>query len=128
MYQTADCKYDTLRYIGLESLANPIDLPVTITISSHNAGLYNPRWTDTSRTNSGNNSIILQPGERIGWSNYTNVGNWQIQQPLWFIDIDDNPSVWLKQEKISLQVRVAFSDIRDRWIESIINYPIHPIE
>jgi hypothetical protein len=124
MNRTVDGKYDTLHYIGLESLANPIDLPITISISSHNPNLYNPRWADTARTNSWNNSIILQPGERIGWSNYTNVGNWQILPPLWFIDIADNPPLWREQENISLQVRVAFTDSRDRWIESTVNYPI----
>ncbi|OGB68757.1 MAG: hypothetical protein A2Y94_07275 [Caldithrix sp. RBG_13_44_9] len=122
--QVSECAYDSLRFIGLESLANPIDLPITISISSLNSFLINPRWADTSQTKLANNTITLQPGERIGWSNYTNVGNWQKPEPLWLIEVVDNPSVWREQQQISFQVRVSFTDIRDRWIESTVNYPI----
>jgi hypothetical protein len=120
--------YDTLHFIGFESLSNPIDLPINITVSSLTSSLTNPRWVDTGQMISANCTITLQPGERIGWSNYTNVGNWQIQDPLWLIDVVDDPSVWQEQKRISFRVRVSFSDSRDRWIESTVNYYIQPMQ
>jgi hypothetical protein len=127
MSKTSLDAFDTLRFIGLESLSNPIDLPITIAVSSPNLSLINPRWTDTTRTISADNTITLQPGERIGWSNYTNVGNWQIPEPLWLIDVVDDPAVWREQKQIFFQVRVSFTDSRERWIESTVNYYLQQI-
>lgn len=127
MYKEVEETYDTLRYIGLESLANPIDLPVFIQISALDSGLQNPRWSDSKGGFEEKSTYRMQPGERIGWANYSNVGNWKKLPPLWLIDIDNSTISWLDRKQISLQVRVSFTDQRERWMESIVSFPIHSI-
>lgn len=124
MYKVAEGKYDTLHFIGLESLANPIDLPISIQVSALDSDLINPRWSDSNDKPENQSPFVLQPGERIGWANYSNVGNWQQLPPLWVTDIG-NTNRWLDKKQVSLKVQVSFTDQRKRWIESTVNFPIH---
>ncbi len=124
MYPSGQGRLDTLSHIGLESLANPIDLPIQITISSLTPALHNPRWMHASPEDSREHFITLKPGERVGWSNYTSVGQWQVMNPLWMIDVPADSAGWKIPDDISLRVQVSFTDSRERWIESTVSYPV----
>ena len=108
--------------IELTSLANPIDIPIEIEIVFPDTILTNPVWNIGDSTIVGYDRIVLDPGERIGWANYSNVGQWNQPSALWqarFIPGDKN----FKQ--ITLSVLVKFYDTRQRFIRRSITYTIN---
>lgn len=109
--------FTKIRNIGLESLSNPIDIPITIEINTESDILKN----------STESQIQLKPGERIGWSNYTNVGQWFKPSPLWVSELKQDPVLTDKQDGISIQIKVTFQDPKERWIKSTVYYPIKDI-
>lgn len=108
--------------IELTSLANPIDIPIEIEIVFPDTILTNPIWNIGDSTMVGYGPLKLNPGERIGWANYSKVGQWNQPSALWqakFIAGDKN----FKQ--ITLSVLVKFYDTRQRFIRCSITYTVN---
>jgi len=106
--------------IGLESLCNPIDLPIQIKINDDKNLLSKPEWIGSQV--SGDSLLTLQPGERTGWANYASVGQWFKPRALWTAQI--NPDNVLNSGKININVCVTFTDTRERIIQDIITYSV----
>jgi len=116
-----------LTKIGLESIANPIDLPIHFEITSMSKGLNNPCWKKESEYIPATQSIELSPGERVGWSNYSSVGQWFKTDALWISDIIEDSTLWSQTASIDLTLKASFADERDRWIISNISFPLKKI-
>lgn len=116
------CNYSPVFEVGLESLANPIDIPIKIQISSFSKVLKNPRWVSSSKEISGDSLFTLLPGERIGWANYSNVGQWVKPKALWISDIDSSAVDIIIDKGIDIKIRISFIDIRSRWVEHDITF------
>ena len=115
---------DTLHMIGLESLGNPIDLPVQIEVNITDSILSSATWNYQGQQIPASLPLTLPPGERIGWSNYTSVGQWGKPAALWSCFIRQNPAYWQDKQSLSLTVRASFVDKRQRWIRSTVTFPI----
>ena len=102
-----------LNALGLTSLSNPIDLPIEITIDYPDSILI------LGPTDS--NSFTLKPGERVGWANYSNVGQWYQVSPLWQAKLSGK---YKDINSISLSIVVKFNDIRKRYIRRTIEYTV----
>ncbi|MFA4906687.1 MAG: metallophosphoesterase [archaeon] len=113
-------KWQHLDMIGLESLCNPIDLPIQIKVGYDPNILFEPKWTD-SDINS-DCEITLKPGERTGWANYSSVGQWFKPQPLWTAKV--NTKNVLASQSITLDISVRFNDGRERTISNKISFPV----
>ncbi|NHZ85109.1 MAG: hypothetical protein GWP19_04425 [Planctomycetia bacterium] len=108
--------------IELVSLANPIDVPIEIEIVFPDTILTDPIWNIADSTVVGYDPVMLDPGERIGWANYSNVGQWNQHPALWqakFISSDK------KIKQITLSVLVKFYDTQQRFIRRSITYTIN---
>ena len=110
--------------LDIESIANPIDLPIEVTVQPVGAVLESPRWVGEGADLNGGQALVLEPGQRCGWANYSNSGQWFTPTAIWEADItdktfqSDNPSV------VSVNVRMSFTDTRSRWISSWITFPV----
>jgi len=105
--------------ISLSSLANPIDIPVHITVETEPGHLLSSSWNISDHHVLSQNGVILPPGDRTGWSNYTNTGNWFTLSPLWIGKLNEEKN--MKNCGIPLIVTVSFKDTRIRHIKKIIN-------
>ncbi len=111
-------KMHRLDEIGLESLCNPIDLPIQVQINYNKDFLYEASWTDTSIC--GDSVYTLNPGERTGWANYSSVGQWFKPQALWTAKVNFNNVI--NNHKIDLNGWVSFTDTRERVIKNTTTY------
>ncbi len=125
---TDDSQHSPLKQIGLESLANPIDLPIRIEINADRDILQNARWIRSGKSLPGSSVMELMPGERTGWANYTSVGQWVKPDPLWVCDLTDNPERLKKLTSIAVKIKISFSDRGERWVESTARFPVKKIE
>ena len=109
-------------YLALASLANPIDIPIEIEILFPDTILTNPVWNISDSTMIGYGHVKLSPGERIGWANYSNVGQWYQFPGLWKAEIiSDDKNL----KYITLTVIVKFYDTKHRFINRSITYAIN---
>ena len=115
---------EKLTRIGLESIANPIDVPIHIEVVAFSDGLYNPQWICDADTFQAKEAYKLLPGQRIGWSNYTNVGQWMKPVALWQCDVREDSAYWAGSPGINLVLKVTFHDDRERWIRYSTFFPI----
>lgn len=115
IHTPADTPDHTL--IRLASLANPIDLPIHISIDKHPRDFEQTRWLAGSDTIS---PITLDPGDRIGWANYSNTGQWFSPPPIW--EGVANRAFFEKKGTIPLTITVSFTDNRTRFIRKTIEY------
>ena len=104
--------------IGLESLCNPIDLPIKVRVNYNKDLLYKTSWSNSSI--SGDSLYTLKPGERTGWANYASVGQWFKPQALWMAKVNLDNVVY--SHKIDLNVCVNFIDTRERVIKNTTSY------
>ncbi|MGD9899338.1 MAG: metallophosphoesterase [Calditrichaceae bacterium] len=125
---TGEGQYSSLKQIGLESLANPIDLPIRIKISTDRDILQNPRWIRSGKSIPDSSFIELEPGERTGWANYTSVGQWAKPDPLWVCDLTGNPERLKDLTGIAITIKISFTDQGERWVESTARFPVKKIE
>lgn len=102
--------------INLESIGNPIDIPITVEISADLQVVQNCRWHLESNT--------LQPGENIGWSNYSNVGHWN-KKIMWSADIKTDSLSIIKEKGIAIQIKVSFQDTKTRSLQQTIVFSIY---
>ncbi len=108
--------------IELTSLANPIDIPIEIEVLFSDSTLANPVWYKKDSTFIGSESMILKPGENVGWANYTNVGQWYQPPGLWKAEIiSDDKNL----KYITLTVIVKFYDTKHRFVNRSITYAIN---
>lgn len=120
IYTQDNCgKSSPVKTIGLESLSNPIDLPIQIAIG-YNDVLTNPRWS--SGEVAGDSALILPAGARVGWANYATVGQWSPLPPLWLADLK-SPSRAL-HEGIELRIKITFNDGRRREMVKVQKYMV----
>lgn len=103
--------------IRLASLANPIDLPIQFSIDTHPRDFEQTRWLADSDTIP---PITLDPGDRIGWANYSNTGQWLTPPPLWEGTI--SRKYFEKKGSIPVTIRVSFSDTGTRCIQKTIDF------
>ena len=108
--------------IGLESLANPIDVPITIHVMADTIILKNPKWSTGTGISDGTKPITLNPGERIGWANYSNVGQWYEPSALWQAKIISSDKNF---RQVTLTVLVKFCDTRQRFMRRSITYAVN---
>ncbi|MBC8401164.1 MAG: metallophosphoesterase [Candidatus Marinimicrobia bacterium] len=110
--------------LDIESIANPLDLPVELSIHPVGTVLKSPRWVGSKAGLSGEQAVILEPGERCGWANYASSGQWIAPAAIWEADLADevfdpeNPPI------IGVDIRMSFKDTRPRWISSRVTYPV----
>jgi hypothetical protein len=119
--------YIPLTKIGLESISNPIDLPIGIQITPLSGHLSTSYWIDQGDSTSGNTTFSLGPGARTGWSNYSSVGQWYKPAALWTGMLDTRAFTDEPVKSIGLKIHVSFQDNRERWIESSIFFPVQVI-
>jgi len=110
--------------VTLESPANPIDLPIDLRISSMNELLLSPRWVRSDGGTDGSTEMTLDPGERIGWANYSSTGHWFTPPPLWRADLAGGISEADSVPIIGVDIRMSFTDIRSRWIMAQVMFPV----
>ncbi len=114
--------FEPVTSIGLESLGNPLDIPITLEMVSHSAGLTNPRWMLKSGAVKATAGITLNPAERIGWANTSTVGQWRKPAPLFVADLYHGLS--RTSPPLAVTLRARFEDTRSRWIEYKSSYRI----
>ncbi len=104
-------------FLRLASLANPIDLPIKISIDTHPRDFRQTRWLSYPDTIP---PITLDPGDRIGWANYSNTGQWFTPPPIW----EGKVSRTSFEEKgvIPITITVSFIDNRPRLIQKTIEF------
>jgi hypothetical protein len=108
--------------IGLESIGNPIDVPIRISVTASEV-VSSAQWVmEDSAKNPSDQDIVLSPGKRIDWANYANVGQWSPQPELWKGAV--NLEALQKTQQIALTVTIRFTDNRERYIRSNIIYQV----
>ncbi len=108
--------------LTIESIANPIDVPVEVSIQPLGQILNAPRWVGNwSRT--GENGIILPPGTRCGWANYASSGHWFTQPVIWEADLLAKKNG--ADKTIGVDIKMSFTDSRPRWISGKVMFPVH---
>jgi hypothetical protein len=115
IHTPADTPDHTL--IRLASLANPIDLPIHLSIDTHPRDFEQTRWLAVSDTIP---PVTLDPGDRIGWANYSNTGQWFTPSPMW--EGVTNRAFFEKKGTIPLTITVSFTDNRPRFIRKTIEF------
>lgn len=109
---------DTSEYINISSIANPIDLPIEIQISSQDCSIADQSWTIDDSTFLDTDYVKLEPGYNIDWANYSNVGQWYEHPTIWKARLNqDNIS-----ENITLSFAIKFIDTKERTIKRDISY------
>ncbi|NQV16075.1 metallophosphoesterase, partial [bacterium] len=110
--------------IDIESIQNPIDLPVELSIYPVDSKLIAPRWVGSKAGKNGAYSIILEPGERCGWANYSNSGQWITPDAIWEADIVKDALKMAESPAIGVKLKMEYVDTRPRWISSQINFHV----
>jgi hypothetical protein len=105
----------------LSKLANPIDLPVEVTISSNDIMIYNQKWIIDGIENSDIKSVSLRSGYNIDWANYSNVGQWFDHSTIWEAKFTQKS---FDLDNITISFTVRFADSKDRIINKDIIYKI----
>lgn len=118
-------EYTPLRIIGLESPANPIDLPVEMTIIPVGESIQSLGWV--SGHGSGE-ARRFSPGERIGWANYSNSGQRATLSEIWQAKLIHDVLSEDNAPLIGVRVKAAFTDIRPRWVAATITFPIEKMD
>ena len=113
-----------VKTIGLESLANPIDVAINMQISSANGIIKNSIWNKTGSVFPGDSVFTLSPGKRIGWANYSSVGQWFRPEPIWVAELNTQFVDDIIEQGILLDIKVNFNDNKNRWIQKKIIYSI----
>lgn len=109
--------------LDIESIYNPIDLPIEVAIKPINRYLSNPHWLKKDH-NYKDEELTLQPGERCGWANYSNSGQWFVPDPLWEADIPASVLSTGENPLIGIDIQASFFDTRCRWVKSRIIFPL----
>ncbi len=123
LYSQDHNQTELVQAIDLESLGNPIDLPIQILIDTPSDVISSSQWIVS-------NSIIIRieqgievsPGNRIDWANYANVGQWSTRDELWQGKV--NSEALRETQQIPLIITVRFSDSRERYIRRTISYQV----
>ena len=110
--------------IDIESIGNPIDLPVELAINPLGPHLGSPQWVGSKVGNRGDTSITLEPGEKIGWANYSNTGQWHKPAAIWQTDIAVDSLLTEQPSTIGVRIKMEFVDIQPRWIATNILFPL----
>ena len=110
--------------IDIESIGNPIDLPVELTINPLGPYLGSPRWVGSKVGHRGDASVTLEPGEQIGWANYSNSGQWHKPAAIWQTDISVDSLLKEQPSTIGVRIKMEFVDIQPRWIATNILFPL----
>lgn len=118
-----DSQPANVNQVILRSLGNPLDLPIQVTIDYNAQILTNPRWFLDGDTLEGDKTIVLKPGERILWANYSNVSPMRLDTPIWSATINSTEHGNFQQ--ITQSIKVTFQDERLRWIKKEIRYSIY---
>lgn len=108
--------------LGLESLGNPLDIPMKLEMLSHSPTLLHPRWMESKGAVEATSPITLPPADRVGWSNLTSVGNWWTLPPLFVADI--SPDLPSNSPPLEVTLKAEFEDSRTRWVEYKASYSI----
>jgi len=116
-------KLTLLHGIGLESIANPVDVPITIAIEYDTTLIGATRWNIGPAPVDGRAKLELKPGLGMGWANYSNVGKWDKSKPVWAADL--RPQIRHDLKSITLNVFVSFQDDRVRRVKRTITYSIN---
>ena len=116
-------KLTALHGIGLESIANPIDIPIFISIQYDTTLIEASRWNAGPAPVDGRAKLELKPGLGMGWANYSNVGKWDRSKPVWVADL--RPQNKYNIKNIKLNVFVSFQDDRVRQLHRTIIYGIN---
>ncbi|HNW59684.1 MAG TPA: metallophosphoesterase [bacterium] len=116
-------KLTSLHGIGLESIANPIDVPISIVIEYDTTLIAAARWNAGPVPLDGRAKLELKPGLGMGWANYSNVGKLDKSKPVWEADLRPENRYTLKS--ITLNVFVSFRDDRERRVHRTITYGIN---
>jgi len=119
LYSSSDNKI--VEKIDLESLVNPIDLPIKLHISIEDDALFNSEWL-LDETMLGQDTVTFEAGYRSGWANYSNVGNWYSPSSVWQVDVDNTKLC--EKGSLQLNIHVSFEDTRRREIHKTLNYYI----
>jgi len=119
LYSSSDNKI--VEKIDLESLVNPIDLPIKLHISIEGDALFNSEWL-LDETMLGQDTVTFEAGYRSGWANYSNVGNWYSPSSVWQVDVDNTKLC--EKGSLQLNIHVSFEDTRRREIHKTLNYYI----
>ena len=117
-------KPEPVSEIGLESLMNPIDLPLEIEISSAGELFVNTYWNGATGPLPGDSPFVLAPGERVGWANYSNSGQWRRPPPLWVGEIAAGKLQGGGAQSVDMNIKVSFTDEKPRWIRDTIRFPL----
>jgi predicted phosphodiesterase len=123
LYDRNGDKLTSLQSIGLESLANPIDVPITLSIKFDTTLIGAARWDIGSAQTDGRTAIDLQPGLGMGWANYSNVGKWDKSKALWVAEL--RPQKKYEKQSILLNIFVTFKDDTLRRVHRTISYYIN---
>jgi len=125
---TGSGNYAPLSKIGLESISNPIDVPISLHITPLSDRIHSSYWINGEDSTSGNTAYILPPGARTGWSNYSSVGQWFKPNALWIGTLNPAAGVTEAVKSIGIKIHVSFQDDRERWIESSVFFPMQVIQ
>lgn len=117
----ANGEYNIAEKINIESLVNPIDLPIKLHISISKDIYSNPLWLLDGKEIS-KDTMTFEPAFRSGWANYSSVGNWFGPSSIWQANIDNSKAN--EKENLELKVYVSFEDSRKREIHKTVNYYI----
>ncbi len=115
----AENKEKPISDIDLESLVNPIDLPVRIHISIPENICNDAQWLLDAESLAGDTAIFY-PGFRSGWANYSTVGNWYTPNAIWKTEVDDKELY--KEGYLELKIHVSFEDTKKRILEKTQTY------
>lgn len=107
--------------MNLSKLANPIDLPIEIQISSKDIFIYDQTWIIDETEITGSKTVALKPGYNIDWANYSNVGQWYDHLTIWKAKFTQSSP---DQDNITVSFTVNFSDTKERIIKKDITYKI----
>lgn len=117
----ANGEFNLTEKIDLESLVNPIDLPIKLHISVSDDIYSNPHWL-LDEVEISKDTITFEPAFRSGWANYSSVGNWFAPSSVWQVNID-NAKV-SEQGSLQFKIYVSFEDTRKRELHKTVNYYI----
>jgi hypothetical protein len=110
--------------IDIESIANPIDLPVRLSIAPLGDYLESPRWVGIKSGKTGDKSVIFEPGEQVGWANYSSSGQWYKPAPVWQSDILGDSLVNEISPILGVRIKMEYEDTQPRWIASSIHFTL----
>jgi hypothetical protein len=106
---------EPLSLIDLESLTNPIDLPIRISIEASG-----PQQWLIAQEQVVNDTALFNPGFRAGWANYSTVGNWSTLDPVWQLSVNEQELNELGY--LELKIHISFYDTEKRTLEKTQRY------